>query len=678
MKIWNKAALLQGKIPLFYRVVIAVFIVATGVVIGVNVYIKDRLREFEAAQPYHVAAAMFDKYFLNPDFAALIAESGYVLRDGESLDNAVNYFSELANGGNLDFSLAVSTFEEQEEAIAYIVRAGDVNIAKLTLVPSGETTKHGHLLYADGGIMLVRRDRPEPPAADVEPISYDVDDLPQSPIIIYNQELQAEHSDFVIAAMKEFVKHSCSVQNKYLLLPYYEPGSNIYATIQAITLGYRAPDNYSFGDVRADEFQDLEDGAFSCRVTFTFNYQLDGASAEEPVDYTLFLRPNANGKYLIYDQYLTALVPEPEPIAPLPAEVVAATIMRGDSTLTKLTDGDYQSKLTLAAGQTITMSTEEPVRFVYLIWDKAPDTPTLMANGKQYAAGRHGFLHELLVLDRATEYIELTAGGDSVLAEVYLLSSGVLPDWVERWQPTLAQADLLVLPTHADDEHLFFGGILPTYAGEREMAVQVVYMTGNWVGTGRNHEALTGLWTVGVTNYPVIGPFDDLVASKDSLAAAIEVYGRDAVIAFQVELLRRFKPMVVVGHDLRGEYGHGAHMLNALTLTEALELSGAANNYPHSAAAYGIWDVPKAYLHLYDENQILMDWTVPLDRFDGRTAFDMAVEGYDKHVSQHIYSFAVQLGGTWQDCRKFGLFRSTVGPDIEKNDLFENIVVVAR
>jgi LmbE family N-acetylglucosaminyl deacetylase len=203
-------------------------------------------------------------------------------------------------------------------------------------------------------------------------------------------------------------------------------------------------------------------------------------------------------------------------------------------------------------------------------------------------------------------------------------------------------------------------------------------MTGNWVVGARMHEALNGLWTVGVPNYPVVGPFDDKVASKDSLAAATEVYGHDAVLAFQVETLRRFKPLVVVGHDLKGEYGHGAHRLNALTLTEALELSGDAGSYPQSVAAYGLWDVPKAYLHLYAKNKIVMDWTVPLDSFAGRTAFDMAVEGYDKHVSQHRYAFAVKLGGTWEDCRKFGLYRSTVGLDIEKNDLFENLEETER
>ena len=44
-------------------------------------------------------------------------------------------------------------------------------------------------------------------------------------------------------------------------------------------------------------------------------------------------------------------------------------------------------------------------------------------------------------------------------------------------------------------------------------------------------------------------------------------------------LLRRFKPLVAVGHDREGEYGHGAHQLNALSLEQAVV---------RAADAYGV------------------------------------------------------------------------------------------
>jgi LmbE family N-acetylglucosaminyl deacetylase len=38
-------------------------------------------------------------------------------------------------------------------------------------------------------------------------------------------------------------------------------------------------------------------------------------------------------------------------------------------------------------------------------------------------------------------------------------------------------ADLVLFSAHGDDEHLFFAGLLPTYAEERGYRVQVVYLT---------------------------------------------------------------------------------------------------------------------------------------------------------------------------------------------------------
>lgn len=338
-----------------------------------------------------------------------------------------------------------------------------------------------------------------------------------------------------------------------------------------------------------------------------------------------------------------------------------------------LLDRNRSSKLTLAAGDTIDIQSESPFTWLYFIWDQPPPACTLEAGGQSISIGQQGYLHEAVMLNAPAEEAQLTLGEDSsILCDIYLFEAGTPPTWVQLWQPMLEKADLVAFSTHADDEHLFFGGILPTYAGERGLAVQVVYLTNHWGEPYRPHELLDGLWTVGVTAYPVIGPFPDLYASKESYASAEATFGYDAVLEFQVEMLRRFKPFVAVGHDLNGEYGHGAHMLNAATLVDALELSGDESQYPELAAQYGVWDVPKTYLHLYAENELVMDWNIPLQRFGGATAFEMAEAGFAKHTSQVSY-FSVQQGGTWEDCRKFGLVRSTVGPDVSKDDLFENI-----
>jgi len=68
-----------------------------------------------------------------------------------------------------------------------------------------------------------------------------------------------------------------------------------------------------------------------------------------------------------------------------------------------------------------------------------------------------------------------------------------------------------------------------------------------------------------------------------------------------------------------------------------------------------------------------MDWDIPLGAFNGATAYQMAEQGFSKHVTQHN-EFSMQRGGA-HDCRKFGLVYTNAGPDLKRNDLFENVVI---
>ncbi|MHB8963678.1 MAG: PIG-L deacetylase family protein, partial [Saccharofermentanales bacterium] len=284
----------------------------------------------------------------------------------------------------------------------------------------------------------------------------------------------------------------------------------------------------------------------------------------------------------------------------------------------------------------------------------------------------NGFLNEYIPMEKTARQVRISIEADGRPASVARLtaySRGSPPEHVQQWAPPLEKADMLVLPTHADDELLYFGGVLPTYAGEQKKKVQVAYLT--YHDTPRTREQLAGLWITGVVNYPVISSFPDQYAA--SYEDAKRVYSESEVLGFQIMLLRRFRPDVVVGHDLDGEYGHGMHIMNARMLTQALTLSEDPAQYPESAELYGTWTVKKCYLHLYDENKVVMDWLTPLAAFDGLNAWEVAKLAYAEHVSQHVFKYRVRIEGP-NDCRLFGLYFSAVGPDTGRNDLFENII----
>ena len=180
------------------------------------------------------------------------------------------------------------------------------------------------------------------------------------------------------------------------------------------------------------------------------------------------------------------------------------------------------------------------------------------------------------------------------------------------------------------------------HAAEKGYKVQVVYMTHHWAQLYRPHELLDGLWTAGIRNYPVIGPFKDVWA--DSLKEAERFYTRYDVAAFFTEQIRRFKPSVIIGHDLKGEYGHGMHVLNAVSLTDAVLAATDASCFADSAAKYGTWNTPKLYLHLYPENEIVMDWSKPLSAFDGKTAMEVAKEAFALHETQQGFFYVYGEG----------------------------------
>ncbi len=315
---------------------------------------------------------------------------------------------------------------------------------------------------------------------------------------------------------------------------------------------------------------------------------------------------------------------------------------------------------------------------VYVQWGTAPESRTVLTGIPRSSSDitmpeGYGFVNDFILLPEPSRKVIISWDKQTkpvTVAEIRVFSPGEVPSDIQRWEPPLEKADMLLISTHADDEHLYFGGAMPVYAGEYGKKVQVAYFVNH--GLLRTRELLAGLWEVGIKNYPFISDFPDQYV--DSYDAAVRFYGLEKSIEFQVMLLRRFKPEVVLGHDLDGEYGHGAHMLNAKSLTLALDLASDPSEYPETAEKFGVWDVKKCYLHLYEENEIIMDWTLPLEYFDGRSGWEMAKAGYQHHVSQHVFKFLVRIEGP-NDCRRFGLFRSTVGQDIEKNDFFENIPV---
>ena len=367
------------------------------------------------------------------------------------------------------------------------------------------------------------------------------------------------------------------------------------------------------------------------------------------------------------------------------------TYSSGISDSTMLCDGDQETAQTCRENAFLTLEEPQGIAGLYLIFDKSYGTITLSApEGEECLLDTGGILHYFVDVQACfggtPERLTLCfSDGEASVNELRLFGPGAVPDWVQRWEKIPdGQTDLMLFSAHGDDEQLFFTGLLPWYGAELGYRVQVVYFTDHRnLTSARVHEMLNGLWAVGIRDYPVFGAFADYYTFdlQDAYGFyAAQGQPEETLLSFFVENLRRGCPKVAVTHDPNGEYGHGMHQLCADLLKKAVAVSANPEQFPELTAQYGTWDVPKTYLHLYPENTVTMDWDIPLESFDGKTAFQVTRDlGFAAHISQQK-DFAWYFRGVQRaaDIPKYspcfyGLYRSTVGEDREKNDLFENI-----
>ena len=379
-------------------------------------------------------------------------------------------------------------------------------------------------------------------------------------------------------------------------------------------------------------------------------------------------------------------VPTPEPTPEPPAHELTLSIGLEKWRAELLSDGRYQSDEVFSAGETIALTAEEEIGSLYIQFGSYPGEWTLSSGAAEQLCGTNGFLHEYVRLDTPSRTVEITLPDHEVaIGEITAYSVGYPPAEVQDWDAPDEYADILLFSAHADDELLFMGGLIPYYAAVRGLRVQVVYMTTNYDPDNRSryylsyrfrpHEALNGLWTAGDRVYPMTN-MAAIDKSCEYLWEAEQRYGKDQFAEFQTEMIRRFKPLVVVTHAEGGEYGHGAHILTALSVERAVEAAADPAQFPESAEKYGLWDTPKTYLHEYggSETMTVLNYEEPSAALGGLTPFEAAQAGYDMHITQHQWeTFTVYGFGDTHDSHRFGLYRSLVGPDENRNDLMENV-----
>ena len=364
-----------------------------------------------------------------------------------------------------------------------------------------------------------------------------------------------------------------------------------------------------------------------------------------------------------------------------------------------VTDQNYETFWESKKGKnaSVIIDSPEPIYGLYLCFERMPDEYVIQAgtggnSWKDLQRGDTRFHHMYYALNGETRIRILAESGSGQntymgFNEIFVFGQGETPDWVQRWQPTAEKADILFLAMHPDDDLLFMGGAIATYAVELKKQTIVAYMS--YSNTTRRSEALNGLWTLGVRQYPVFLGIRDVWSDTVKDAWKKVDGGKTALYHLVTELFRKYKPDVVVTHDLNGEYGHAQHKMTAQTAVDCYTQAADPEKDPASAGEYGVWQVQKLYLHLYgdESNQIRFNFDLPLVSLGGKTGMEIAAEAYAKHVTQQ--NMGQKIHGVWHPFsveeygRKlypatvFGLYASEVGPDRLHTDFLENLPAAA-
>jgi len=353
----------QRQFPVFYAVyftLILLFLVSLAVCMQiVTLYLAD----YESSLPEYEAERVFEKYYCGENLDALIEEANPVVNPFESKEILRQYLQSYVRGKDLSYTEISTGLDSTRK---YIVKANDIKISAFTLIPSRNTSEKGFTLYEPDSFELYSRGTES--VTITAPLGYTVtvNEIPLDPSyrtgnekehlscahmpegvpgiiyaeyevtglyappssvcvlapdgrlcsleqtengayfadFLYSDTLQAEHSEYVVAAAQALAAYMQNDGKFSAAAAYVDPDSELYVNLRTSETYFVIDhSSYAFEDVKTSEFYAYDENTFSCRVSFTHVLKRYGSKDyRDYIDMTLYLH-RIGDTYRIYDRY---------------------------------------------------------------------------------------------------------------------------------------------------------------------------------------------------------------------------------------------------------------------------------------------------------------------------------------------------------------------------------------
>lgn len=351
------------RVPIFYIVYFVLLLLFLLALCGALRMVRVFLADYESAQPQYEAERIFETYYANGDFDALIEEADITLSEFETKSHLKRYLEEYLADKTITYTSITTGLDDR---IRYIVKADDVKFSSFTLTKSGESTEKGFALYTldsmelytsgqhsftitvPGGYAVYVNDLPldesrligerEPHiscehmpdgVSGIEFVTYRVESLYYAPErvqvfsndgracelcylgddtavvdILYSDSLKEAYFEYVVLAAQAIAAYMQNDGRFSAAAVYLDPESELYTNLRTSET-YFVIDHasYSFEDIHTSEFIAYDDNTFSCRVSFTHVLKRYGSQDyRDYIDMTLYFR-RVGDTFLIYDRY---------------------------------------------------------------------------------------------------------------------------------------------------------------------------------------------------------------------------------------------------------------------------------------------------------------------------------------------------------------------------------------